>query len=187
MNQKDCNNTSSVAWFKLAHLIEKREKEKALNVFRLLTHSLRDKAYSLQLEGDILWSLNDATQAKERYTNAAFLYQKEKRWVNAVSLYENLLSSNSQNYATLSAIILCYGQLSWENKFQEKLGQFYDLVTQNISDEHSLTSAIKLLADVAKELENEGFKSQIYTKIQALLSSIPKSTAEKIEYMFKKV
>lgn len=187
MNQKECQNCSSIAWFKLAHLIEKKEKEKALNVFRLLTYSLRDKAYSLQLEGDILQSLNDTEQAQERYKNAAFLYQKDKRWIHAVSLYENLLANNCKNYINLTSIILCYGQLGWENKFQEKLTQIYELAMQNSADEHGLTSAIKLLTDMAKELENESFKTQIYSKIQALLSSIPKTTAEKIEYMFKKV
>jgi tetratricopeptide (TPR) repeat protein len=185
MNQNQSRGSSSIAWFKLANLIEKREKEKALSVFRLFTHSLRDKAYSLQLEGDMLWSLDDMGLAEEKYANAAFLYQKEKRWVHAVSLYESLIVNNPENYQFLTGIILCYGQLGWETKFKEKLDSICELFIKNISDEHLFTSAIKLLVDVARALENEEMKAVLYNKIQILLSSLPKAAAEKVEYMFK--
>ena len=185
MNQKESQNTSSVAWFKLANLIENREKEKALSVFRLLTHSLRDRAYSLQLEGDILWSLDDSARAQEKYTNSAFLYLKDKRWVHAVSLYENLLSNNPDNHTALTSAILCYGQLGWENKFKEKLDQTCELISKKTHDPHQLNAAIKHLSDTAKELEKEDLKAILHTKIQALLASVSKSSAEKVEYLFK--
>lgn len=184
MNQKDTPNTSSIAWFKLANLIENREKEKALSVFRLLTHSLRDKAYSLQLEGDILWSLADVARAHEKYTNSAFLYLKDKRWIHAVSLYENLLSNNPNDHVLLVSTILCYGQLGWENKFKEKLNQVCELISKNASDPHLLAAAIKHLSDTAKELESADLKASLYTKIQALLASVPSSTAEKMEHLY---
>ncbi|KKQ33121.1 MAG: hypothetical protein US49_C0002G0016 [candidate division TM6 bacterium GW2011_GWF2_37_49] len=185
MNQKESQNTSSVAWFKLANLIENREKEKALSVFRLLTHSLRDRAYALQLEGDILWSLDESVRAQEKYTNSAFLYLKDKRWVHAVSIYENLLSNNPEDHSALAASILCYGQLGWENKFKEKLDQTCELISKKASDPHQLSAAIKQLSDTAKELEKEDFKAILHTKIQALLASVPKFSAEKVEHGFK--
>lgn len=178
---------ASIAWFKLAHLIEKREREKALAVFRLFTHSLKDKAYTLQLEGDMLWALDDTGLAEEKYANAAFLYQKEKRWVYAVALYESLIANNPDNYQFLTSIILCYGQLGWENKFKERLDAICELFVKNVSNEQLFVSAIKLLADVARAIDNEGMKILLYSKIQILLSSLPKAEAEKVEYMFKKV
>jgi hypothetical protein len=186
MNQKESQNTSSVAWFKLANLIEKREKEKALNVFRLLTHSLRDRAYSLQLEGDILWSLDESALAHEKYVHSALLYQKDKRWIHAVSLYESLLANNPNDCTTLASVIICYGHLGWENKFKEKLDKICELIPKNISDDTQLTSAIKLLSSTAKELENNEFKAILHNKIQALLASVPKAAAEKIEFVFNK-
>ena len=59
MEQQEGHKEKSLAWFKLADLIARGEREKALNVFRLLSHSLQDRAYSLQLEGDLLWYLDD--------------------------------------------------------------------------------------------------------------------------------
>src|SRR3990172_6949193 len=93
----------SLAWFKLADLIARGEREKALNVFRLLSHSLPDRAYALQLEGDILWYLDDKA-SQEKYKQAAFLYQKEKRWVDAISIYEHLLFQNPQSTDVLSVL-----------------------------------------------------------------------------------
>lgn len=183
MNPNETQTTSNVAWFKLANLIEKKEKEKALNVFRLLTHSLKDKAYTLQLEGDILWSLNEISLAKEKYTNSAFLYQKDMRWIYAVALYENLLTNDAKNYTYLTYAALCYGQLGWENKFEEKLDNICELVKQNKTD----TQPIKQLATLANELESEAFRTTLYTKIQFMISILPAEIADKIEYMFKKV
>jgi hypothetical protein len=44
------SKTACVAWFKLADLITRKEKEKALNLYRLLSHSFEDRAYALQVE-----------------------------------------------------------------------------------------------------------------------------------------
>jgi len=80
---------SSVAWFKLAEFVGRKEKEKALGIYRLLMHYLSDEAIAAQLEGDLLFSFADE-KAIDCYTRAALLYEKQDRLLEAVSLYELL-------------------------------------------------------------------------------------------------
>lgn len=108
---------ASVAWFKIAELIARREREKALGVCRLLAHSFPDRAYELQLEGDILWALED-TLAQERYTQAAQLYEQNERWIEAIALYEHITTIYTINYAALANLLFCYA-----------MGNAYDLFT----------------------------------------------------------
>ena len=49
----------SIAWFKLAECVGRKEKERALAVYRLLSHSIGDEALTTHLEGDILLSFDD--------------------------------------------------------------------------------------------------------------------------------
>ena len=121
----------SLAWFKLADLIARGEREKALSVFRLLAHSLSDRAYVLQLEGDILWYLDDKS-AVERYKQAAFLYQKEKRWVDAIAIYEHLLSQTPEAYELLAKLLIFYAIIDWPEKFNER----YNLLAQLFANQN---------------------------------------------------
>ncbi len=57
----------TIAWFKLAECVSRGEKERALGVYRLLSHSLDDSALVCQLEGDIFLSFNDKQQAVTNY------------------------------------------------------------------------------------------------------------------------
>ncbi len=84
----------NVAWFKLAEFVSRGEKERALNLYRLLVHSFENKAFAYQLEGDLLWSFADE-QAIEKYTNAAQIYAFEQRLTEAALLYEQVLSIKS--------------------------------------------------------------------------------------------
>jgi len=80
----------SIAWFKLAECVERGEKERALNLFRLLTHSLSDQAFKKQLEADIVASF-DKNQALVMYTYAAHLYDKYGKTEQAALLYEYMI------------------------------------------------------------------------------------------------
>ena len=107
-----------VAWFKLAELVSKREKEKALNLYRLIAHSFDDKAYVLQVEGDILWALQDNI-ATQKYAQAAYLYKKEKKFLAAAAVYEHVISLEPSNVDNLKNLILIYLLVSWPEKFEE--------------------------------------------------------------------
>ncbi|MBN1549778.1 hypothetical protein JW872_03910 [Candidatus Babeliales bacterium] len=80
----------TVAWFKLAEFVSRGEKERALAMYRLLAHSLDDKAFVEQLQGDILLSFQDVT-AFDHYVDAALLYQKQGRMNEAIAVYEHLV------------------------------------------------------------------------------------------------
>jgi len=78
----------SIAWFKLADIVSRGEKERALSVYKLLMHSIQDEAFALQLEGDILLSFDDDA-ALDRYNIAANLYKKNGDYQKAIAIYEH--------------------------------------------------------------------------------------------------
>lgn len=97
----------TVAWFKLAECVAKGEKEKAFGVYRLLTHSLEDKAYAQQLEGDLLGAFQDE-RALEKYEHAAQLYMANNRWKEAIALYEELAIMNFDNLRAVNSLLQLY-------------------------------------------------------------------------------
>lgn len=118
---------ASVAWYKLADLISRGEREKALSVYRLLAHSFDDKAYALQLEGDVLFALEDP-RSKEKYFQAATLYKAEKRWVDAVALGEHLLAQHPTDPSLLIFAVYCYSVLDVEAKAAEYYLSFVEII-----------------------------------------------------------
>lgn len=80
----------SVAWFKLAECISRREKERALGVYRLLSHSFENQAVKCQLEGDIFLAFDDCKQAIDRYEKAAQAYLERQEFSQAAAMYEHL-------------------------------------------------------------------------------------------------
>ena len=98
-----------MAWFKLAECVAKGEKEKAFGVYRLLMHSLDDKAYAHQLEGDLLGAFQDE-RALEKYEHAARLYVENNRWKEAIALYEELAIMNPDNPRTIHCLLELYSK-----------------------------------------------------------------------------
>jgi hypothetical protein len=90
-SQEAMREKSSIAWFKLAEVITRGEKERALGIYRLLMHSISDDAIKAQLEGDILRIFNDPA-AVQSYGRAAELYQKNNEAMQASLLYEVIIS-----------------------------------------------------------------------------------------------
>lgn len=119
---------TNLAWFKLAELIARKEREKALNVYRLLSHSLEDKAFALQVEGDILRSF-EMRDSVEKYQQSAFLYTQERRWVNAIGIYEHLLSRDQNNLEFIIALVDLYAKLDWEEKCKNHIAKLFPLLT----------------------------------------------------------
>jgi tetratricopeptide (TPR) repeat protein len=141
---------ASVAWYKLADLIARGEREKALNVYRLLAHSFDDKAYALQLEGDVLLALEDP-RAKDKYYQAATLYKKEKRWVDAVALGEHLLAQHPEDPLALLFAVYCYAVLDVRAKVTEYFDQFKVVIKSRGIAEDFFTEELELLNALAKQ------------------------------------
>ena len=111
---------SNIGWFKLAQMVSRGEKEKALGLFKLLSYSFSDTAYILQIEGDLLSSFDDK-EAITKYQQAAFLYKKEKKAVASIAVYEHLLTLEPFNYVFLSTLLELYAWLNWPEKYIDML------------------------------------------------------------------
>ena len=121
---------ASVAWFRLAELVDRGEKEKALNLYRLLSHSFEDRAYALQVEGDILWSFEDK-EALNKYKQSAFLYRKEQKLTAAIAIYEHLFTVEPDNKDVLRHLLEFYIQIDWMDKVEDR----FSIVVQWHRDE----------------------------------------------------
>lgn len=80
----------NIAWFKLAECVSRGDKERALGVYRLLSHSLHNEAFRAQLEGDIWLSFGDLDNAIALYREAAHKYRLNGQLFEAASIFEHL-------------------------------------------------------------------------------------------------
>ncbi len=108
----------NVAWFKLADCIARGEKERAIGVYRLLSHSLDDKALACQLFADILLSFQDE-QAHTKYKEAATLYQDTHRILEAAAVYEHLCTIQPDNIDYKRMRLELYQQMAIGYKVEE--------------------------------------------------------------------
>lgn len=105
----------NVAWFKLAELVNRKEKERALSLYRLLVYALLDKALILQLEGDLLLAFKDE-KAIDLYKRAAMLHEETGRYNEAVLLYEHMLKVAPPTVEHLEKMLQLYTLLSYDAK-----------------------------------------------------------------------
>ena len=76
------------AWITLAEYIARGKKERALGLYRLLTHDLEDKASVDQLRGDILVACNDILSALQAYRNTASMHETEGNTLQAATMLD---------------------------------------------------------------------------------------------------
>lgn len=160
--KSNAEKSRCVAWFKLAELISRKEKEKALSLYKLIAYSFEDKAYSLQVEGDILWSLEDKN-ALEKYSQAAYLYKKEKKLVSSTAVYEHLLTLNPDNFDYLKMLVLLYLFLSWPEKFEERYTRLLDICGHRVVTQKMVGDFTKSLIDFSidtKKLNSQQFEQE---------------------------
>jgi len=174
MNYDKKLTNASVAWYKLADLITRKEREKALNVYRLLSHSFEDRAYALQLEGDILKSLDDQSASK-KYQQAAFLYKKEKRWIDAIAVCEHLLYLEPDNFELLATLIDLYALIDWQEKCSERLTKAYELLEKKVIGEDQVFEVIKMIVAYADDTELQEEKRWIIPILRKQQKMMPDS------------
>jgi hypothetical protein len=172
---------TSVAWYKLADLITRKEREKALNVYRLLSHSLEDRAYALQLEGDILWALADDRAASEKYRQAAFLYRKEKRLINAIAICEHLVFLEKNKSELLVLLLELYAMMRWEERFLQRLATVMQLYNQRVMSDDQLLHAIKEIMQYVHGLELREEGDWIYKAFLGVAETCSEQLSEKIK------
>ncbi|GAG97376.1 unnamed protein product, partial [marine sediment metagenome] len=111
----------SIAWFKLAECIAKGERERALGVYRLLSHSLNNTALAKQLEADLFLAFNDHQRALQLYKIAAQLYKQQQSLYEAAAVYEHMLTIQSDNEYIRTTVIELFDQLDITSKVAEHL------------------------------------------------------------------
>lgn len=122
----------TIAWFKLAECVARGEREKALGVYRLLSHSIDDPAYALQLEGDIFWTFNDCDAAVEKYHEAALLYKNSQKYSQALSMWEHITLLIPYHIRSLEALF----DLSLALKYQTKIPYYFELLYNAYESSH---------------------------------------------------
>ncbi|MGB8367025.1 MAG: hypothetical protein WCD44_01580 [Candidatus Babeliales bacterium] len=124
----------TIAWFKLAECISRGEKERALGVYRLLSHSIEDAALVCQLEGDIFFSFNDNKEAIIHYYQAAQLYKKDNRLLESAAVYEHLLAIQPDNKRYRTIVINLYNELAIQSKIKEHVCLLVDQLRDGDGD-----------------------------------------------------
>lgn len=183
MNQLNKQGEATVAWYKLADLIARREREKALNVYRLLSHSFEDKAYALQLEGDILASLEDS-HAHEKYQQAAFLYKKEARWVNAICVCEHLLFLNPYDVELHGLLLDLYAKVGWKDTFQELFSSLCQKYKSAKVDGDKLFHALEGVIQTDRAGEYKEISGWVSSYVKEQLKVMPPVLGERIKRLF---
>jgi tetratricopeptide (TPR) repeat protein len=129
MKQSLSSDKYNIAWFKLAEYVSRGEKERALGIYRLLSHSIEDRAFARQLEGDILWSFND-TQAADKYQEAAQLYRQDQRVLQAAAIYEHLVMLVPDSMVYLEHLVELYAHLEIKTKVAAYSARLFEQLLQ---------------------------------------------------------
>src|SRR5579872_5896837 len=98
----------TIAWFKIAEYVSRGEKERALGVYRLLSHSFNDDAVARQLEADIYLLCNEQARAVELYRQAIEFFIKTKRFLQAAAVLEHLITLLPKDSALRHDVIRYY-------------------------------------------------------------------------------
>lgn len=106
---------SSVAWFKLAECVERGDRERALDLYRLLTHSHDSKAFMKKLEADIMVAF-DFDQALKEYIQAAHWYLENNQLSEAAFIYEQIVVLSPSTLEYVERLVDLYAMIGREDK-----------------------------------------------------------------------
>ncbi len=138
------SDKSNVAWFALAECISRGEKERALGVYRLLSHSFDDCALKVQLEADILWSFRDEGAIK-KYQEAAEMFAKERRLLEATAVFEHVVTLVPRSLYALDTLIQLYVAMGQPIKALSHTFTFLEVAAAN--------KEVSRMRDVVQQLE----------------------------------
>jgi len=156
----------NVAWFKLAEFVGRKEKERALTLYRLLVHSLPDGAFAAQLEGDLLLAFKD-DKAIEAYKRSAQLYEDAGRYMEAALIYEQLVSLMPQSCEIFQRMLNVYKIVAHEFKIVRCAATLIRLLLQKDQAHKaqqiiaSLTASGTISAQGSAALEHELVKHSL--------------------------
>ncbi len=138
----------SIAWFKLAEFVSRGEKERALSLLRLLTHSFHDKAYSKKLAAEILASFDDELAFAE-YVQAALLYRAQGDLIEAVWIYEFLTVMQPEAAEYFEKVITLFQEL----KNTEKILQYQKQLCELLLSKGRVDKGITVFEEMEQQLD----------------------------------
>jgi len=143
----------NVAWFTLAECVSRGEKVRAMSLYRLLAHSIEDQAFISQLKGDLLRAFQDKDSI-ELYQEAAELYEKDNRLLEAVAVYEHLILLEPTRDRYLKSLIKLYKQLSISSKVATFLERLFDYALEqyNSDDARDALNQLDNIEDAAEHI-----------------------------------
>ncbi len=164
-----------IAWFKIAEYVNRGEKERALGVYRLLSHSIDDPSLVLQLEADILYACDDE-RCFDLYHKAALDYLKKDKNGQAAALFEQMLLVKPRAIIIRSELVNLYIKLEKNNAayFHTKV------IVQEYIDQKSLLSAYELVAHLIDcfDLEQKIEIYNLFLSFQGNYDSVTKKLKE---------
>lgn len=142
-------NKHTIAWFKIAECVSRGEKERALGVYRLLSHSFNDNAVARQLEADIHLSFGEHNAAIVFYRQAMDLYQKSNRSLEAAAVCEHLMVLCPNDISLRREAIRLYISLNSVSKVQMHVRKALDdlFVADNKQGLQELLSTLRAYSD----------------------------------------
>lgn len=146
----------TIAWFKIADCVSRGEKERALGVYRLLSHSFNDTAVARQLEADIYLSFGEQDLAIPLYLQAIEWYQKSQRFLEAVAVCEHLITMNVADVILRREAIKLYHALGNVSKIHEHIEKSLDVILATGQD-HNIQEFLSVLRGYSEELYEHGF------------------------------
>ena len=141
----------TIAWFKIAECVSRGEKERALGVYRLLSHSFNDKAVAQQLAADIHLAFGEQELAIPLYVQAMELYQKSQRFLEAVAVCEHLIVMNTHDVNLRREAIKLYNELDNKQKAFEHIAKALDSILA-IGQEHQVQEYLAFLREISDAL-----------------------------------
>ena len=140
-----------IAWFKIAECVSRGEKERALGVYRLLSHSFNDNAVARQLEADIYLSFDEHHAAVPLYQHAMELYQKSERYLEAAAICEHLITMVPHDLLFEREAIKLYHLLGNMHKMQAHTEKILDIILATHQD-HVLQEFLSTISALSDEL-----------------------------------
>jgi len=116
MNNQNSDDKYAVAWTKLTDCIQRKQKERSLALYRLLSHSITDEALAVQLEGDILLAFDDVVPAVAKYKVCVDIYQNTDRFGPAIGVCEHICTLKSNDIWTLNQLCNLYEKIGLQKK-----------------------------------------------------------------------
>jgi hypothetical protein len=140
-----------IAWFKIAECVSRGEKERALGVYRLLSHSFNDKAVAQQLEADINLAFGESELAIPLYINAVEQYQKSQRFLEAAAVCEHLIALNADDSHIRREAIKLYNELHNTPKAYQHIEKVVDTLL-TAGQDHQMQEFLAFLRAISDEL-----------------------------------